>query len=347
MTSDALKARTRKALSALARRHGISRWHSMTKPELVRALLRVTAARSSPGGSQRPNGVRAGAAKRAQRRQAASARDGRRDLATSAVADLNGTGRHNYLDAQPCGDQWVRLQWDLTRDSILRAQARLGAAWHDSRPVVRVFSHTSDEASIGQRMLKDVPLEAGHNTWFVHVPAGPSRFRFHIGYKSAAGTFFAVAKSNVCQMPRLAESAAAQHNGKSRGAADGSAAGPGDDDPPRLGRPLGFSTLSHFGPGASQARRSGVFTFRLETELIIHGTTLPGSQLAVQGEPVELRDDGSFTLRVMQPEGRQVIAFTALDPRGHERRMVVLGVERNTKELERQYFDGGHADGGD
>ncbi len=69
--------------------------------------------------------------------------------------------------------------------------------------------------------------------------------------------------------------------------------------------------------------------------------------LTVQGDPVELRDDGSFTIRVNQPEGRQVVAFTALSPRGSERRMIVLGVERNTKELERQYFDGGHPEGHD
>ena len=65
----------------------------------------------------------------------------------------------------------------------------------------------------------------------------------------------------------------------------------------------------------------------------------------MQGDPVDLREDGSFTIRVNQPEGRQVIAFTALSPRGSERRMIILGIERNTKELERQYFDGGHPDG--
>src|SRR5579872_4391308 len=42
MTSEALKSRSRKILAGMAKRNGISRWHSMTKAELVRALVRIT-----------------------------------------------------------------------------------------------------------------------------------------------------------------------------------------------------------------------------------------------------------------------------------------------------------------
>ena len=117
-----------------------------------------------------------------------------------------------------------------------------------------------------------------------------------------------------------------------------------DRSPTHLGRPLGFSTLSHFGPSASESREKGEFDLRLETELIVHGTTRPGTHLTVHGSSVDPRDDGSFTVRINQPEGRQVIAFSAVSPNGGERRVVVLGIERNTKELERQYFDSGHSE---
>jgi hypothetical protein len=75
------------------------------------------------------------------------------------------------------------------------------------------------------------------------------------------------------------------------------------------------------------------------------GSIFPTGTSTVLAYGVPLADDGSFTIRVNQPEGRQVVAFTALSPRGSERRMIVLGIERNTKELERQYFDGGHPEG--
>ena len=82
-----------------------------------------------------------------------------------------------------------------------------------------------------------------------------------------------------------------------------------DDSPVR---PLGFSALSHFGPTASQKRLTGEFQFKLATEVVVHGSTRPGSQVTVQGDQVQLRDDGSFTFRIPQPEGRQVLAFTAM-----------------------------------
>jgi hypothetical protein len=200
---------------------------------------------------------------------------------------------------------------------------------------------------VTEHKVKDVLIEAGVNTWYLHVPANVRAFRLHIGYKTHSGVFFALAKSNVCTMPALNANLAPglnEHHAASGDAAqaidsgDNKAAG-------RLGRPLGFSTLSHFGPAATEEREKGEFSFKLDTELIVHGATRPGSMLTVQGDPVELRDDGSFTIRVNQPEGRQVVAFTAISPRGNERRMVVLGIERNTKELERQYFDGGHPEG--
>ncbi len=191
-------------------------------------------------------------------------------------------------------------------------------------------------------------IEAGVNTWYVHVPPEARTYRLHIGYRTQKGVFFALAKSNVCAMPVLNANVTASKNGNH--AVNGHAAGEKSDAKDakpdgRLGRPLGFSSLSHFGPAATEEREKGEFSFRLDTELIVHGTTRPGSMLTVQGDPVDLRDDGSFTIRVNQPEGRQVVAFTALSPRGSERRMIVLGIERNTKELERQYFDGGHPEG--
>ena len=57
-----------------------------------------------------------------------------------------------------------------------------------------------------------------------------------------------------------------------------------------------------------------------------------------------LREDGSFTYRVGQPEGRQVLAIAAVDPQGKRRQVVVLGLERNTKELEQQSLEEGEHD---
>ena len=360
MTSDALKSRSRKDLASMAKRRGVNRWHSMTKAELVRALLRIAAAkRPASASSRRPSRQAAAAARNGHKKNGKSvlkngAANGQvlplrdRDLCTTEVDDRIVSGRKNYIDAAVCDAHWIRAQWDLTRDSIRRAEMRLSSDWHTAVPALRLLEVSTDDVnSVSETRVKDVLIEAGVNTWYVHVPPEARTYRLHIGYRTQAGLFFALAKSNVCAMPVLNANLAPEKNGNkaSNGhateKADAGAAKPDG----RLGRPLGFSSLSHFGPAATEEREKGEFSFKLDTELIVHGSTRPGSMLTVQGDAVELRDDGSFTIRVNQPEGRQVIAFTALSPRGSERRMIVLGIERNTKELERQYFDGGHPDG--
>ncbi|MBS0263459.1 MAG: DUF4912 domain-containing protein [Planctomycetes bacterium] len=362
MTTAALKLRSRKNLADMAKQNGIAGWHSMTKTELVQALVRKARAKraTAPSGAGKRDaemarlGARVGK-KPIKNGQKSAATNGQtpdsiarsRDLSTSG-ARKGRTGRTNYLDAVPAEAQWIRLHWDLTRDTIRRAESRLGVDWHAAVPALRLFVVAVDDVNnVTESTVKDVRIDAGINTWFVHVPADARSYRVHIGYKTANGQFYALAKSNVCSMPVLNGNLGAEMAERAASAGDGAEfVDSGDNQSQnRLGRPLGFSTLSHFGPAASEQREKGEFAFKLETELVVHGTSSPGSVLTVQGEPIDIRDDGSFTIRVNQPEGRQVVTFTAISPRGNERRMIVLGVERNTKELERQYFDGGHPEG--
>lgn len=368
MTSDALKVRSRKVLATMARRRGVDGWHSMTKDELVRALVRISRTKSSTPTKRSelnsPRGAvvrtpRNGASKGKAKSNGHSAIIRSRDLCTTEVEDRYPAGRTNYLDAKICDAHWVRVEWDLTRDSIRRAETRLAAEWHRAVPVLRLLEVVVDDtSSTSDRFVKDVAIEAGVNSWYVNVPGEGRSFRLHIGYRTPSGVFFAVAKSNVCAMSALNANLPKHSNGRhptnGKPGTNGHAAGEAHGGHSRegaeiplagLGRPLGFSSLAHFGPAATEEREKGAFTFKLETELIIHGSTRPGSSLAVQGDPVELRDDGSFTVRVNQPEGRQVMSFTSMSPSGNERRMIVVAVERNTKELERQYFDGGHPEG--
>jgi hypothetical protein len=81
------------------------------------------------------------------------------------------------------------------------------------------------------------------------------------------------------------------------------------------------------------------FPFELETELIVHGSTHPEAEITLLGDRVPVRKDGTFSLRFSLPNGRQVIPAVAIHPHGAEQRTIVLGIERNTKELERQSLD--------
>ena len=82
------------------------------------------------------------------------------------------------------------------------------------------------------------------------------------------------------------------------------------------------------------------FHFEIDAELIVYGATEPNAQVTLQGEPVQLRPDGTFTVRFSLPDSRQIIPAVAASPDGVEERTIVLAVERNTKELEPMIHDG-------
>ncbi|MFN0053063.1 MAG: DUF4912 domain-containing protein [Planctomycetales bacterium] len=373
MTLQTLNSRSRKTLASLARRRGVARWHDMTKAELVRALFRlsksapITAAERSSASQQEEGPRRHSAGQPPERRTPLATANGKPGdrAAGSGRNRLAGTEpipkmlpdrasqlAANALELTAVDAQWLRATWDLSRDSILRAAARLGSDWHRAVPVLRLFAVAADHSgTVSDRFLRDVPIAEGTDTWFVHVPGRSRTYRVHVGYRSEKGVFVAVCKSNPCAPPvcRVVKSTLSPPSAKGAERPEGDRR---EETPRRstrdsaedLGRPLGFSSLTHFGPAASRERLTCEFRLELATELIVHGCTRPGAQLRVQGEPVAIREDGSFTVRIVQPEGRQVLSFAATSPSGSECRVMILGMERNTKEMERQVFDGMHAE---
>ena len=68
--------------------------------------------------------------------------------------------------------------------------------------------------------------------------------------------------------------------------------------------------------------------------MVIHGMTQAEARVTLQGEPLKLRPDGSFSVRFDLPNRRQVIPIVASTKDGIEQRTIVLAVERNTKIME-------------
>ena len=80
--------------------------------------------------------------------------------------------------------------------------------------------------------------------------------------------------------------------------------------------------------------------FEIEAELVVYGSTEPNARVILQGEPVPVHTDGTFTVRFSLPDSRQIIPAVASSADGVEERTIVLAVERNTKQLEPMIHDG-------
>src|SRR5260370_20835976 len=102
----------------------------------------------------------------------------------------------------------------------------------------------------------------------------------------------------------------------------------------RLRRPMGSPSVTSFGSGALQHGKPRTFWFQMDAELIVYGATEPSARVTLQGEPVKLRRDGTFTMRFSLPDSRQIIPAVALSADGIEERTVVLAVERHPQHLE-------------
>ena len=96
--------------------------------------------------------------------------------------------------------------------------------------------------------------------------------------------------------------------------------------------------MSSFGSGGLLGKGRQFF-FQLDAELIVYGATEPNARVTIQGEPIQLRADGTFTKRYALPDARQILPAVATSPDGYEERRIVLAVERNTRQLEPTIHD--------
>lgn len=103
----------------------------------------------------------------------------------------------------------------------------------------------------------------------------------------------------------------------------------------RLRRPMGSPMVTRYGSGMEgMFGASQDFKFEVDAEMIVYGVTNPNAHVSLRGEPVKIRPDGTFTVRMSLPNQRQVIPVVASAANGGEQRTIVLAVERNTKVME-------------
>lgn len=377
MKRDQLQARTKKELTDMARRKGVSGWHSMTKEELIDALAPKPAVKQPAPKKPAVNGkhpVRE-AVKSVAKAQKTAARDigsgsgigmmsaeekverakfdvglPTKDLSAKVPKNLpSGYGKDRIV-VMVRDPYWLHAYWELTHQSIQRAEAALGQDWHTSKPILRVMDVSShDTTSTSEAVVKDIEIHGGCQNWYIEVKDPPRSYRIDVGYLSRRGQFFVLARSNTVSTPRANVSDVMDENWAdidSKNAERIYAMSSGFDPSgtsslelkqifeERLRRPMGSPMLTSFGSGAMSPEKARKFWFQLDAELIVFGATEPTARVTLQGEPVKLRPDGTFTMRFSLPDSRQIIPAVATSADGIEERTIVLAVERNTKHLE-------------
>ncbi len=84
-------------------------------------------------------------------------------------------------------------------------------------------------------------------------------------------------------------------------------------------------------PGSGSESPSEDFWFGVNAEVVLFGSTRPGSRVTIFDRPVELRSDGSFTFRCALPDGRFEVPMQVVSPQGIDVRQTVLTLARQTE----------------
>ena len=270
----------------------------------------------------------------------------------ASATDEHSGGRHvkERVVVMVRGPYWLHVYWDVTRRNVDRARAAMGQDWHSARPVVRLYERDpSQSGDAVERVARDIPIHGAVNNWYIDVSDPPRTYRVEVGYVSAVNKrFYSLGRSNIVTTPRSGKGGALDENWLDVAAnydkiyaMSGGYETEGDNSQlrelfeERLRRPMGSPMVTRFGNGArSLLPCEEQFEFEVDAEMVVFGSTRPDAYVTLKGEPIRVRDDGTFMVRLPMPEAREVLPIVASTSDGVEQRTVILSVDRNTKVME-------------
>jgi hypothetical protein len=354
MSNDLIQIQTKKILARMARDQGIPGWHAMRKDQLIRALTSTlpNEADSAELASLKPfkksantftgNGKPSDHSNSLTDRLAMRPWHGR----------IQNRGTRDRVLAVARDPYWIHIYWELCNTTLERARAAMGQLWHGSKPILRVMDVTSEETSaMSERHERDECIQSDVNNWYINVTHPGRKYRVDLGFMTRRGSFFIVGKSNVVNMPPITMSTSIEedwhiaqeeihriqvrHNDPESRQLSNELIELFED---RFHQPIHKTSLTHL-PANFLTNMDTPLKFEIGAELVIFGTTNPTSKVTLQGEPVPIQPDGSFSVRFHMPDSRQIIPAVASSSDGSEEKTIILAVERNTKVMEQQTHD--------
>ncbi len=238
---------------------------------------------------------------------------------------------------------WMFAYWEITPETFGRARQELREKADGSKTVLRVYDITS-VLFTGENANShfDIEVTGGANNWYINTGRPNRSYCVDIGLLSPEGSFYTLARSNAAHMPRAGMSEEVDECWMSLeeeferiyALSGGFQIGAGSLElREMMERQLRMQLASEavgslFSMAVPQKERG--FWFIVNTELVVYGATQPDATVTIQGKPVSLRPDGTFSVRFALPDGEHVIPVTAQSPDGIEERTITPTVTRTT-----------------
>jgi len=240
----------------------------------------------------------------------------------------------NRIVAMVRDPHWVHVYWEVNEARRAEIKKEVGDIFLQAKEYLRVYDTDSWESF-------DIEVTGGARNWYIKVPAPSRTYCVDIGFKLPDGRFITAARSNWVTTPldRMSDIIDEQWMipdwEKIYALSGGLGIGRGSLELQELMKKR-FQEESASGwifSISSPVRKAVERPFWLvaNCELIVYGATEPTATVTVQGRKINLREDGTFTLRFALPDGKQIIPIEAIRDDGQERRKITPIVERKTE----------------
>lgn len=245
---------------------------------------------------------------------------------------------------------WLHSYWEVTSQTWSSLKDRLKDMFFSAKKVLRVYD-ISQVIFNGKNAHRHFDIELPHEavSWYIDT-GGPGRsWVVDYGLKLANGEFITILRSNTVTTPLDGPSWISDEEwmvpeemfGRLYGMGFGlGQSSPGKGWQEKFKRALFSGVLAS--PGITSAAspvkkgyRDRKFWLVVDCELIVYGATEPDAAVTVQGKPITLRPDGTFTMRYALPDGAQVIPVKAVSADQVEERSITPSVSRETKSGQR------------
>ena len=220
----------------MARKKGVQGWHSMRKPQLVKALYKLAkdkdkqnkklalakaksvtdpdsptdgtpliSAQTRPKKATRVNKA-ANVPESEIAKQLRQQRTQQEKLRNIAFCEINNAGqtvpKRDRIVLIVRDSFWLQGYWEITAATVSRIKIAMGIYWHKAFPVLRLLEITSrGNTNSFEQVAQEIPIRGGASNWYINAPESNKSYRLAIGYvlpseNGESDRFYLIAKSN-------------------------------------------------------------------------------------------------------------------------------------------------------
>ena len=236
---------------------------------------------------------------------------------------------------------WIHAYWEVKGSTMDRLRNELKDDFLKARRILRVYDVSSIifNGSNAHRFF-DIQIDQLATSWYIDTQGPDKSWCVDYGLLLSDGRFILVLRSNIVHTPlegpswisdeewMIPEDMFARLYGMGFGLGRSSLVGKAWQKMVK-----GAITSPGITSGASPIRKAQErkFWMAVDCELIIYGATESDAKVTVQGKPINLRPDGTFTLRFALPNGKQAITVRAVSADNLEESTITPIVNRETK----------------